>query len=103
MLAVFWMILGGALVLLPRISPDAPELTIRGTGISLGWLAIALAFYNLLRWSLLVQASRRRALESTHRPPVRRSPAAQRPAEPDPNFDFQNPSPRSGDEERGGG
>jgi hypothetical protein len=51
-MAVCWLILGAVLLAYRWSDPTNRSLSIWGTGISLGWFAIAMALYNLLRWFL---------------------------------------------------
>jgi hypothetical protein len=96
--AVVWLLVGTLLILQPVLQPGVPQWTIQGTGLSIGWVAIVFAMYNLVRWSLLVYAAWRRAQDvaaareqALHRPP----PPGR---EPDPNFIFTDPSSDSGNE-----
>ena len=50
LMALVWLILGGCILYWEWSHPDRPGLTIWNTGISIGWGAIALGAYNLLRW-----------------------------------------------------
>ena len=90
LLAVFWLIVGGLLFLLPRLVRDADLGNVLGTGLSAGWLALVLAFYNLARWWAV-----RRSVSSiprlTDRGTSSRAPPA--PGERDPNFIFDTPHP----------
>jgi hypothetical protein len=76
-MANFWFLAGGALLLWQRFHPEVRGLTIRGTGISFGWLALALALYDLVRW--LLGRPRRR-------PPPRPQPRHPFVEPPDPNL-----------------
>ena len=51
-LAGCWLVLGGILLAWSWAEPTASSSYIWGTGIPLGWLGIAMALYNLLRWWL---------------------------------------------------
>jgi hypothetical protein len=51
-MAGFWIILGCTLLVWKQQHPESGALTITGTGISVGWLALALAVYDLARWRL---------------------------------------------------
>jgi hypothetical protein len=92
-MAVFWFVLGLALVVMPWVNPRAFNWTLPGTAVSVGWFAFVLVLYNLMRWALLRSAARRRALEGPDRPPVRRQRPPGPPPEPDPNFNFTDPPP----------
>ncbi len=89
-LAVFWFVLGVALEVAPRLNPNAFHWMIPGTAIAVGWLALALSCYNLVRWRLMRGAARRRALEEGPRPDRRRHSSGP-PPQADPNFDFTDP------------
>ena len=80
-MAVFWFVLGLALVVMPWLNPNAFKWTFPGTTVSVGWFAFFLVLYNLLRWGLLRSAARRR----------QRRPGP--PPEPDPNLNFTDPPP----------
>ncbi len=82
-IALFWLILGLGLILIPGF--DAWR--IRGTGLSLGWLAVALAAYNLVRWWLLHGRQRPRREPDADEPPPRQ------PREYLPDFDFNKDKP----------
>jgi hypothetical protein len=49
-MALVWLVLGACIFYWQWSHPDRPGLTIWNTGISIGWGAIALGLYNLLRW-----------------------------------------------------
>jgi hypothetical protein len=49
-LAVFWLIVAGAIFALPWLQPEAPPLTIPGTKLSVAWFALCLCAYNVARW-----------------------------------------------------
>ncbi len=97
LLALFWLVLGGALLLWPLLDARAPDLTIWGTGISAGWLALLMAAYNLVRWWSVrsFQAQRRLLEEEMIR--RRRESRSSPPSEPDPTFDFTRPPPEGGE------
>ena len=75
-IALFWVVLGLGLIFIPGF--DAWR--IRGTDWSIGWLAIALAGYNLLRW-WLTQRQQPRRMHDDDQPP---------PREYNPEFDFSD-------------
>jgi hypothetical protein len=52
LLAACWLLLGGVLLSWQAASAADSSPSILGTGVSLGWFAIAMALYNLLRWWL---------------------------------------------------
>jgi hypothetical protein len=69
-LVLMWGLVAIMLFVLSGENPDSPYLHIGGTGISMGWVALALLLYNLLR--LLTQ----RSVRTTRRPgrPTRPTP-----------------------------
>ncbi len=83
-LAIFWLVLGIGLLVWEWLTPGQRFLKILDTGISLGWFALALAGYNLLRWwfGAVQQRDRKVAEEIVER---RRRRALE---EPNPDFDF---------------
>ena len=67
--------------------------TLGGTGISLGWVAAFLAFYNVVRW----WGSRLAASEKTPATaPVGRRRARVNDPAPDPNLNFTDPAASTG-------
>src|SRR6516164_8607584 len=50
LLACIWAVLGIALLAADYLMPDAAAPRIFGTDLSWGWVALLLAFYNLVRW-----------------------------------------------------
>ena len=86
-IALFWLVLGLGLIFIPGFQ----VWTIRGTdfikpgGISIGWLAVALAAYNLLRWWLTSRQQR------PHWTPEQDPSSA--PREYNPEFDFNKDQP----------
>jgi hypothetical protein len=78
-IAGFWFALGLALIFVPRF--DAWR--IRGTDLSIGWFAIVLAGYNLLRWWLWKRGQRPRHVHDDDEPPSA-------PQEYHPEFDFSD-------------
>lgn len=81
-IALFWLVLGVGLIVIPGVD----HWRIRGTDLSIGWLAVGLAAYNLLRWYLLRRQSRPRYVSDDDQPP----PA---PREYNPEFDFTKEPP----------
>lgn len=91
-LAFFWLILGS--VLLYRFyfgEGDRMHLTILQTRISLGWLALLLAFYNVARWwgQRLTDRDRQAIARAAVHP---HPPHEQSDDSPNPDFDFNKPS-----------
>jgi hypothetical protein len=89
-LASLWLTLGAALLYVQWSNPQAPmRVPIAGLDVSLGWVAVALGVYNILRWGLQAAVTRRPAAPAE--PHRRRSAPVQ---EPDPTFDFsRDPEP----------
>ncbi len=85
-LAVFWLVLGIALFVLRWVKPDTTAVRVEVYGISVGWIAILLALYNVLRF-VRVRAAQTAASQDDRLFKVRqpRSPAA---TEYDSTFDF---------------
>ena len=91
-MALVWLVLGGCILYWEQSHPDRPGLTIWNTGISIGWAAIALGVYNLLRWWMVWSYQKRqRAIaeaESERLAEIRRR---SRPSpELNPDFDFSD-------------
>jgi len=80
-IALFWLVLGLGLIFIPGM--DAWR--IRGTELSIGWLAVGLAGYNLLRWWLTVRQQRPRRHADDDNPPA--------PREYNAEFDFTKDKP----------
>ena len=78
-IAGVWLALGLALIFVPGF--DAWR--IRGTDLSIGWFAIVLAAYNLLRWWLWKRQQRPRRFHDDDEPPSA-------PQEYHPEFDFSD-------------
>ncbi len=96
-LAILWLLGGLVLVAYEQFTGDT-KFHIRGTNISLSWLCLVLAAYNLVRWwGVRSYRAQRRALEieeARHRASHFR-PREGPPPGPDPNFDFtSDPQPR---------
>jgi hypothetical protein len=90
--AAFWLAVGATLFIIKWIYPQAPDFRVAFLGVSLAWVAVMLAVYNLLRWSALYYVFRRRSMEPAaparrlrHKDPSRSG------SEPDPTFDFSDP------------
>jgi hypothetical protein len=49
-LAVFWLSLGGLLISWHWLHPEFRSFRIWGSDVSLGWFALLLALYNVVRW-----------------------------------------------------
>src|SRR6516225_12198144 len=91
-MALVWFLLGGCIFYWEWMHPDRPGLTIWNTGISIGWGAIALGLYNLLRWWMAWSYEKRqRAIEQAEA--QRQSELRRRfrpPQELNPDFDFSD-------------
>lgn len=79
-LALFWLVIGLAMILHPRFE----NWKIAETGISFGWLAIVLAGYNLMRWWLRREQPQRHTV---------RDDEPLKPREYNPEFDFTKDKP----------
>jgi hypothetical protein len=95
-MAVVWLVIGVGLLTWQYLHPENHDMTIRGTGISFGWLPFLLVLYNLARWFIDRSNFRggrvREELDRRDRPPS--TPEPQRPAvTPDPNFNFTDEPP----------
>ena len=78
-IALGWLILGLGLIFIPGFD----LWRIRGTDLSIGWFAIGLAGYNLLRWWLTSRQQR----------PRHESEPEPSPREYHPEFDFTKDEP----------
>ena len=91
-MAVCWLVLGAVLLAWRWSDPAGRAFSIWGTDLSLGWFAIAMALYNLLRWFL--GRSSRKVSQSRLELRRGRDPNAGRtPASHDPRFDFTSDRP----------
>jgi hypothetical protein len=94
LLALIWL-LGGVGLLAYQYFTGDTVLYIRGTNVSLSWLLLGLALYNLLRWwqvrSYQIQRRQEKLLEARWR--QREMPRYEPPREPDPNFNFTDKLP----------
>ena len=80
-IALFWLVLGLGLIFIPGFD----VWRIRGTDLSIGWLAVGLAAYNFLRWWLTVRQQRPRRIFHDDEPTE--------PREYNPDFDFSKDQP----------
>jgi len=93
LLAGFWIVLGLLLLAPGSLLPGQPVL-LPGTKLPMGWLAMFLGGYNIIRWWMLRSQRRRQrdmqdALTKLHRRRIR----SEKPVEPDPNFMFTEEPP----------
>jgi hypothetical protein len=92
-LGLFWLFAGTAM-LAHDWATGGKQFRILGTDLSLGWICLVLAAYNLVRWYYV--RSSRRDLGSAEDEFERRREALRRrrqPAEPDRTFDFSDRPP----------
>ena len=82
-IALFWLILGLGFFFIPGFD----RWRILGTEWSVGWLAVFLAAYNLVRWWLFYRQ------QSQRREPSADEPPPPRPREYNPEFDFTKDKP----------
>jgi len=90
-MALIWFLLAAGLFAWQWLHPEEGTWTIRGTGISFGWLALILALYNLARWwSRRSSKANDRAVQAAwsqrRRQAAREEPGVE--STPDPRFDF---------------
>jgi hypothetical protein len=97
-LAFVWLGLG-VFLLWADATGNGPGWRIRFTdNVSVGWLLIVLAAYNLVRW-YTIRASRRARAEDEKAEWLRRAPRRRRDTgdvTPDPNFQFTDEPPPPG-------
>src|SRR5262249_44266308 len=94
--AIIWLVLGLGLLAYDHLAPGgAAPFRIGDTDVSLGWIALALAAYNIVRWWSRRASWRARKQEEKSE---RRRERARREREfresgrtPDPNFIFDKP------------
>jgi hypothetical protein len=87
-LAMFWFVVGAAMLVGLWLRPDAAGLRFGGDGVPLGWVALLFAAYNVVRWW-----GRRRAPSPVSTVPRRREAGPAEDREPRPEFDFSRPEP----------
>jgi hypothetical protein len=92
-LAVFWLVVAGAIIALPWLKPDVPSLTIPGTKLSGAWFALCLCAYNVARWWTMRLSAGERSL--LHRTSGRRRYVEDEADEAAPEADPHFPEPRS--------
>jgi hypothetical protein len=91
-MALVWLVLGGCIFYWEWTHPDRPGLTIWNTGISIGWGAIVLSVYNLLRWWMAWSYQKRqRAIAEAEAQRLDELRRRSRPSpELNPDFDFSD-------------
>jgi uncharacterized membrane protein len=102
--AVAWLLTGLGVCAYQIVHPESSWgwLRLGGTPVSLGWAALLLGLYNLARWwasraGVLARKQQEAELAARSRPRRREGP----PAEYDPNFDFSDNPPESGQSPNG--
>jgi hypothetical protein len=90
---------GTALLVSQWLHPENATLTIRGTGVSFGWILLVFAAYDLVRW--WSRRTVRRRTESVadawkERRREREKSHQDREIVTDPNFDFKREPPADG-------
>jgi hypothetical protein len=98
-LAAMWLLLGAWLLIHDYLHPGGgTTFSIGGTDISLGWIAVVLAGYNVARWwgrRAARQARQQREEFERRRELARRDREFRESGrEPDPNFNFDEPPRR---------
>lgn len=102
-LMVVWLAVGVALLLWQWVNPQNPYANFWGSGLSVGWVAILLAVYNLVRWCAdRAYRARQEAAREAQYPRQRDEHAPRPPQKPDPNFNFSDRPPKPEDETREG-
>lgn len=94
--AALWLAVGVAIVVYHALNPDDQMLRVRWFDFSPGWLAILMAFYNLVRWWSSRSSDADRAFEESQesrRNRARYSTIKPTEEPPDPNFDFSKEQP----------
>ena len=96
-LAGLWIVIGLAFLAPGSVLPGQPVL-LPGTKLPLGWVALFLGAYNVVRWWMQRSYRRRqREMNEAYARLHRRRVQPQAPTEPDPNFQFTDEPPRTTD------
>jgi hypothetical protein len=98
-LAILWLLGGIAVLAYEHFTGDV-RWRIRGTDLSIGWLLLVLAGYNLARWWSLRSyrvEQQARALQRAQAKFLRAAPRERRDEPPDPNFNFTDEPPPPAD------
>lgn len=87
--------LTGALALFAyEFATGETRFTIRGLNVSAGWLLVLLSAWNFVRWySTRAHRAEQETLRRVHEARLRQARQRERPTEPNPDFDFRDPSP----------
>ena len=91
-MAMFWLTVAVGAFVLSWAEPGLPILSLAGSGLNVGWLALAFCAYNLVRWLSTRAAVQRERLEERPACPPRRRRTGED-AEPNPDFDFSDRPP----------
>src|SRR5438132_14000397 len=91
LLTFVWAIAGVGLLLWHWLDPQADQPVLRWTGISAGWLCLALAAYNLVRWWSGRELRRQDRTWAQTQAPAQRFSTIKPTDAPDPEFDFNAP------------
>ena len=86
-MAFVWLLGAAGLFVWNAQNPDR-ALVIRRTDVSLGWFALVIGAYNLVRWWSRRAAAREERAERSRRRPPEEEEIRRGYQEPDPNFDF---------------
>jgi hypothetical protein len=96
MLAGFWLIVALVLLLPLWLAPEQPVLVIPGTKLPIGWLALVMGAYNVIRWWMIrSQRQQQREMQDGLARLRKRRILPREPVEPDPNFNFTEEPPKS--------
>jgi hypothetical protein len=89
-MALVWLIAAGCFFFWEWLNPDWPGLKIWDTGISIGWVALLLALYNLIWWGIAFsnQKQQRALAEADAKRRNEMRKRSQPPVELNPSFDF---------------
>jgi hypothetical protein len=101
-----WLMVGVGICVVQAVYPKSSWgwIDFSGMRISMGWVALLLGAYNLVRWwgARMMKAQRKQEAEQAekaerNRPKKREEP----PAAPDPTFDFSDQPPSAGEHRNG--
>src|SRR5438132_7826673 len=93
MLAGFWIVLGLVLLAPAWLWPEQSALMLPGTKVPVGWLALFMGAYNIVRWWLQRSHVRRQREMDDALERLRRRAQPRDAVEPDPNFIFTDEPP----------